>query len=732
MRVRYATGGSGAQFTSVLHNFLIFYHFLITNSNNHLRFLYLCRLQQLAMPSRLTVVFVSLLLTIPAFTFWLWLVILPASVAKHCPEECRCSAGGYYVDCSRASLKEIPLILPTHVRELLLDNNSITLLKNDSFVSRGLTELESLQADFCQIGTIELGAFNGLTKLIYLSMWGNEISEILPGTFEKVIRLEYLDLDQNVIEHLEVDVFSGLNNLKYVFLTNNKLQYLNSDIFLGLPKLEAVYVGNNRRLQVPTDGLFIKSHSLSSLDISDCNIISVSVQTFANASALERLDLSCNNLRSVDINILKELPKLSALYLYGNPLHCDCQLQEVWRWCHDHNIKTEYVGKAPECDTPNEVQGMLWGVVEKGQCLQGNIHYYGDYKNTSYSYTPSEDMDTDTGLEQYGYIPSSLTQYQAPIYAVLFIFGTTGNVILIIIITCNKDTRTVQNMYILNLAISDLFKLTVFLFEACANSISVTWLDGEFMCTFFPFCRRLSVGLSAYSLAVLSIRRYRVIANPFHVLFSSQPTWRSTAATICGVWIVAALFALPAAYSKYLCRESIILGFRTYYQHVVVFELFVSCVLPLCVIAFSYIMAARHLVESAVFISHWTRSSLLQRRKYTAKIMVGLTFVFLISYLPYHALWTHIIATDKQKISDVKIIEINPHKNHKLGKIISSKDYKLEYSYIVSTCLLLINSCLNPVAQFGTSFVFRSKLKSFLTCCKTNSTPTDLELRRRI
>ena len=648
-----------------------------------------------------------------------------------CPEECRCNAGGYYVNCSSSSLKEIPLILPTNVRGLQLDNNSVTLLENDSFVSRGLTELENLQADFCQIGTIELGAFNGLTKLIYLSMLGNEISEIIPGTFEKVGRLEYLYLDHNRIEHLEADVFSGLNNLKYLCLTNNKLQYLHPDIFLGLPKLESVYVGNNKRLKVPTDGHLINSHSLSSLDISDCNIISVSVETFANSSALERLYLSYNNLRSLDINILKALPKLSALYLYGNPLHCDCELQVVWLWCQDHNIQTEYVGKAPDCNTPSEVHGMWWGVLEKGQCIQSNIHYYGEYRNTSYGSTPVEDMDTNTELEQHGYVPSSLKQYQAPIYAVLFIFGATGNVILIIIIICNKDMRTVANMYILNLAVSDLIKLTVFLSEACANSISVTWLDGEFMCTFVPFFRRLSVGLSAYSVAMLSIRRYRSIAYPFHVLLYSQPTWRRTGATICGVWILAALFALPAAHSKYLCRESIILGFKTYYQHVAVFELLVSCIIPLCVVAFSYIMAAHHLVESVVFISGWTQSHQLKRRKNTAKIMVGLTFVFLISYLPYHALWIHITTTEKQKISDLKIIEIFPHKNYELGKIISSKDYKLEYSYLVSTCLLLTNSCLNPVAQFGMSFAFRSKLKSFLTCCKTNSPPNDVELKRK-
>jgi hypothetical protein len=99
----------------------------------------------------------------------------------------------------------------------------------------------------------------------------------------------------------------------------------------------------------------------------------VSVETFANVSTLELLALSYNNLRSVDINILKALPKLSALYLHGNPVHCCCQLQEVWPWGQDHNIETVIWDIAPECDTSSEVKAIWWGVLEKAQCLQDKI-----------------------------------------------------------------------------------------------------------------------------------------------------------------------------------------------------------------------------------------------------------------------------------------------------------------------------------------------------------------------
>jgi hypothetical protein len=510
-----------------------------------------------------------------------------------CPEECNCGLKGFFVSCYGTSLKTVPLIRLTEVTSLTLYAN-ITLIERDSFVS--LTGLWMLFVWRCGLRTIELGAFNGLTGLTSLEIVGNEISEIISGTFENLINLELLDLSYNELQHLDSGVFSGLVNINDIDLQGNKLQYLHSDTFLGLPNIKRISLRNNTGLQIPTDRNFITSHSLSHLDISYCNVSSVSVETFTNVRALELLDLRYNDLRTVHINILKALPKLSRLYLYGNRLQCDCQLQEVWRWCGDRNIETwKWVVEVPECDTPIEVVGMLWLVFAYGDCLHGKIQYHRYYNNVRYSDTNSnetnantetdtdKDMvtetdtetetdtdihtetDTDMGTENDTETETDtdmdeidvdiLKQYQLPVYALPFIFGTTGNVMLLIIIICNKDMRTVPNMYILNLAISDIIYLTVLFSEACANIISDMWLLGEFMCTFLPFCRRLSVGLSAYYVAVLSIQRYTVTVNPFHVRVSSLPTWRYTVATICGVWIVAELLTVPSVIWKYLCDE---------------------------------------------------------------------------------------------------------------------------------------------------------------------------------
>jgi hypothetical protein len=99
---------------------------------------------------------------------------------------------------------------------------------------------------------------------------------------------------------------------------------------------------------------------------------------------------------------------------------------------------------------------------------------------------------------------------------------------------------------------------------------------------------------------------------------------------------VAALFAIPAARLQYLCVKVILLSLREYYQHFALSQLLVSCVLPLCVIAFSYIMAARHLVENSCSVSEETQNPRLNTHTNTVQVVLGLAVVFLISYLPYH------------------------------------------------------------------------------------------------
>ena len=183
-------------------------------------------------------------------------------------------------------------------------------------------------------------------------------------------------------------------------------------------------------------------------------------------------------------------------------------------------------------------------------------------------------------------------------------------------------------MYILNLAVSDVIILTLSFFFVFIYSIPIFWPQEGIMCGFLPFYARMVVGLTTYSIAVFSIQQYRVTVNPLQGLVSSQPKWRSPVATICGVWIVAALIALPSARSQYLFCNSTLLYRTNYYKLLSIFHLIVSCVLPLFVIAFSYIKTIRHLSESSRPISEGHK---FLKQKHT-KIMQKICWDLLLFY----------------------------------------------------------------------------------------------------
>jgi hypothetical protein len=244
--------------------------------------------------------------------------------------------------------------------------------------------------------------------------------------------------------------------------------------------------------------------------------------------------------------------------------------------------------------------------------------------------------------------------------------------------------------------------------------------NDKILCTLYSFCYRMSVGLSAYSVAVISIHRYRVKVNPLHVRVSSKPNWHATGATIFGVWIVATLFAIPAARSRNLCREPIFVLLIKYYQHLFIFELLVSCVLPLCVIAFCSIMTARHLVKSSCSLTEGTQNPQLKTRKNAAKVLYGLTVVFLISYVPYHISETYFYTRINLEMSRASFFL-------EIGWIYNLFDIRP-----ILKLFLSLNSCLNPVALFCTRLAFRRQLKRYVTCCcQTNSPPTYLEHMKR-
>jgi hypothetical protein len=603
-------------------------------------------------------------------------------------------------DCSNASLHDVPQDFHEGIRDLRLDHNDISVLKKDVFRSAGFYLLETLSVCHTGLITVEPGAFRELPRLEQLHLHNNWICNLKPGTFSNMTALRGLHLANNRIQSLEPGLFIDLTNLNYISLESNMIQQLQEDVFLGLTKLRNLWLSeneisylhpatfkhmnklglisldSNKNLHVPTDKPFLDVPTLEKLFVSDCNIVNLSAKTFQKTRNLKILFLHGNNLKTFDIGILKALPYLSTIYLYKNPLQCDCELLKFWQWCRDHEVKTGIEHDVPRCKTPQQVTGLWWGVLGQAQCENNQVHFMGDFKSVVHEFVSRNDeIENHINFLKYG---------QTSVYAILFLIGTIGNTTVIIIIVCNKSMRTVSYSYILNLAIGDLFSLTMNLPLYQAMVLSHRWVLGEFLCKLAVFFRPLSIGVSGFSVTVLSVQRYYATLGTLQM-----STRKTTIIIVLAVWIVAVCCAVPSAFLVHVDHNMFCASDNVeYYRMVDLFHLLTFCVMPLCVIVTMYVMTARQLVRSARRMQTDAKAC-----KTLAKIVLGLATVFFISFVPYHVLWT------------VILWEIVP------------LEVDMTYVVFASSCLLVFNSCFNPIALYCTSVTFKRQFKRYLLGC---------------
>ena len=110
------------------------------------------------------------------------------------------------------------------------------------------------------------GAFDGLVKLVSLSLAGNSLTELRAGEFTGLTALEQLYLGNNDLSSLPEELFSDLTALTDIRLSGNSLDSLPEDVLSGLTALEDLTLNNNDLDSLPA-GLFSGLTSLSTLDL---------------------------------------------------------------------------------------------------------------------------------------------------------------------------------------------------------------------------------------------------------------------------------------------------------------------------------------------------------------------------------------------------------------------------------------------------------------------------------
>ncbi|XP_063423278.1 insulin-like growth factor-binding protein complex acid labile subunit [Mytilus trossulus] len=231
-------------------------------------------------------------------------------------------------------INEVP-IPPLEAKKLHIDNNNIAHVRKNDFQFG--SKLETLSIKNNQISVINAETFENLTNLLSLYLGGNSITVLPDNAFKPLLLLKDLGLTGMDFDYIGKDVFNKLNNLdklimSFVMIGENALQ---GNIFKHL---------SNLRILDLQDSPELASHVLESEDM------------MKSLFTVEDINLMDNEIKTVNSNIMKYLPRLHTIRFEGNQFHCDLRLRWLWKWIDMQKYKFENADSL-QCFSPPQLRG---------------------------------------------------------------------------------------------------------------------------------------------------------------------------------------------------------------------------------------------------------------------------------------------------------------------------------------------------------------------------------------
>ncbi|KAI9556686.1 hypothetical protein GHT06_016476 [Daphnia sinensis] len=128
-------------------------------------------------------------------------------------------------------------------------------------------------------------------------------------------------------------------------------------------------------------------------------------------------------------------------------------------------------------------------------------------------------------------------------YCVLIIFGTIGNSLVVYVVARQPAMRTARNVFVVNLAISDLLLCLITMPLTLMEIRSYTWPLGNspVSCKMVGSLQAVSIFVSTLSITAIALDRYQLIVYPTKRAF--QLTGASLA--LAAIWAIGIVLALP-------------------------------------------------------------------------------------------------------------------------------------------------------------------------------------------
>uniref|UniRef100_A0A8C5Z1G8 Neuropeptide FF receptor 1 n=1 Tax=Marmota marmota marmota TaxID=9994 RepID=A0A8C5Z1G8_MARMA len=261
---------------------------------------------------------------------------------------------------------------------------------------------------------------------------------------------------------------------------------------------------------------------------------------------------------------------------------------------------------------------------------------------------------------------SSYYQHSSPVaamfivaYVLIFLLCMVGNALVCFIVLKNRHMRTVTNMFILNLAVSDLLVGIFCMPTTLVDNLITGWPFDNATCKMSGLVQGMSVSASVFTLVAIAVERFRCIVHPFR----EKLTLRKALVTIVVIWALALLIMCPSAvtltvtreehhfmvdarnrsYPLYSCWEAWPeKGMRKVYTAVLFAHIYLA---PLALIVVMYARIARKLCKAS-------GRARVRRKARVVHMLVMVALFFTLSWLP---LWALLLLIDYGQLSEPQL-----------------------------------------------------------------------------
>ncbi|XP_055468791.1 pyroglutamylated RF-amide peptide receptor-like [Psammomys obesus] len=125
----------------------------------------------------------------------------------------------------------------------------------------------------------------------------------------------------------------------------------------------------------------------------------------------------------------------------------------------------------------------------------------------------------------------------------IFALALFGNALVVYVVTRSKAMRTVTNIFICSLALSDLLIVFFCIPVTMLQNVSDTWLGGAFICKMVPFVQCTAIVTEILTMTCIAVERHQGLVYPFKM---KRQYTNQRAFTMLGVvWLVAIIIGSP-------------------------------------------------------------------------------------------------------------------------------------------------------------------------------------------